>query len=177
MNQNNFIHQLYLKHQQCTRQFPDKTLAIEFIEGFFEFLFISNRQQRFSEYELIKELESYRSHLATLVYDVIGDGVKTQTITEQFFDEVENVYQLLQEDAEAVVQFDPAAESTEEVMVAYPGFFATVVYRFSNLLWRVLLFQKNRKVCFYSSSLRMTGVKYDVLSRPVLLFQPHLLQS
>ncbi|MFM2360740.1 MAG: hypothetical protein RLY16_2733 [Bacteroidota bacterium] len=137
MNQSNFIHQLYQKHQQCTRQFPDKTLAIEFIEGFFEFLFISNRQQRYSEYELIKELESYRSHLATLVYDVIGDGTKTQTITEQFFDEVENVYQLLQEDAEAVVQFDPAAESTEEVMVAYPGFFATVVYRFSNLLWRL----------------------------------------
>ena len=46
------------------------------------------------------------------------------------------MYEALLKDAEAILQFDPAAESIEEVLVAYPGFYATAVYRLSNILWR-----------------------------------------
>ena len=37
-------------------------------------------------------------------------------------------------DAAAILQFDPAAKSIEEVLMAYPGFYATAVYRFSHQL-------------------------------------------
>ena len=40
----------------------------------------------------------------------------------------------LLKDAAAILKFDPAAESIEEVLVAYPGFYATAVYRFSHQL-------------------------------------------
>jgi serine O-acetyltransferase len=33
------------------------------------------------------------------------------------------------------LKFDPAARSVEEVLVAYPGFYATAVYRLSHQLW------------------------------------------
>ncbi|MBC7868312.1 MAG: serine acetyltransferase, partial [Gloeobacteraceae cyanobacterium ES-bin-316] len=46
------------------------------------------------------------------------------------------VYNALLKDAEAILQFDPAAESIEEVLVAYPGFYATAIYRLSNILWK-----------------------------------------
>lgn len=131
----NFISRLYEQHQRSKKTFPDKALSAEFIDGFFEFLFIPERQKKHSEFELLKELESYKSHLSTLIYDVIGDGVATQEITNRFFDEVPEIYDALLKDAAAVVEFDPAAESIEEVLVAYPGFYATAVYRLSHQLW------------------------------------------
>lgn len=46
------------------------------------------------------------------------------------------MYDQLLLDATAILQSDPAAKSIEEVMAAYPGFFATVVYRLAHLLWQ-----------------------------------------
>jgi serine O-acetyltransferase len=132
-----FIKHLHLHHQQATTSFPDKELAREFIDGFFEFLFIPEKQKKLSEYEMSKEFESYKSHLSTLIYDVVADGEKTQEIANQFFDEVSNIYNALLMDAAAIMKFDPAAESIEEVLVAYPGFYATAVYRFSHELWKL----------------------------------------
>jgi hypothetical protein len=76
----NFIKQLHHHHQQSTTSFPDKEMAREFIDGFFGFLFIPETQKKLSEYEMAKEFESFKSHLSTLVYDVVGDGNRTQEI-------------------------------------------------------------------------------------------------
>jgi serine O-acetyltransferase len=130
-----FINTLYQQHQKSSKTFPDKVLAAKFIDGFFEFLFIPERQKKLSEYDLSKEFDSYKNHLSTLVYDVLGNGEKTQEVSNKFFDEVPGIYEALLKDAAAIMQFDPAAESMEEVLVAYPGFYATAVYRFSHLLW------------------------------------------
>ena len=129
-----FIQNLYNQHQQAATAFPEKEMAQEFIDGFFEFLFIPQKQKKMSQYELAKEFESYKSHLSTLVYDVMGDGEKTQAITDLFFEEVPVIYNALLNDAAAILKFDPAAKSIEEVLMAYPGFFATAVYRFSHQL-------------------------------------------
>jgi serine O-acetyltransferase len=134
MNNTEFIQNLYKQHQQATTAFPDKEMAQEFIDGFFEFLFIPQKQKKMSQYELSKEFESYKSHLAALVYDVIGDGEKTQSVADLFFEEVPAIYDALLDDAAAMLEFDPAAKSIEEVLMAYPGFFATAVYRFSHQL-------------------------------------------
>jgi serine O-acetyltransferase len=44
-------------------------------------------------------------------------------------------YKTLLEDAEAILKSDPAARSLSEVIVAYPGFYATVIYRLSHCIW------------------------------------------
>ena len=129
-----FIQDLYNQHQQATTSFPDKELAEEFIDGFFEFLFIPQKKKKMCAYELTKEFELYKSHLSALVYDVIGDGERTQQIADIFFEEVPLIYKRLLNDAAAILQFDPAAKSIEEVLMAYPGFYATAVYRFSHQL-------------------------------------------
>ena len=136
MSTSDFIKNLHLHHQQASTSFPDKELAREFIDGFFEFLFIPEKQKKLSEYEMSKEFESYKSHLSTLIYDVISDGEQTQSIANIFFEKVPETYEALLKDAAAIMKFDPAAESIEEVLVAYPGFYATAVYRFSHELWR-----------------------------------------
>jgi len=134
MSTTKFIKDLYNRHQSSTASFPDKVLAIEFVDNFFEFLFIPERQKKLSEQELTREFESYKSYLATLVYDVTGNGPKTQEITDVFFNQVPAIYDALLKDAEAILEFDPAATSIEEVLMAYPGFYATAVYRLSHQL-------------------------------------------
>lgn len=111
-------------------------MAKKFMEGFFEFLFIPEKQKNCSEFEMSKELESYKSHLSTLIYDVLADEERTQEVADKFFDELGGIYDALQKDALEVLKYDPAAESLEEVLVAYPGFYATAVYRFSHQLWK-----------------------------------------
>lgn len=134
-NETTFIQSLYAQHQQSTARFPDKVLATEFIDQFFSFLFIPEKQKKLSESELAKEFEAYKSYLSTLVYDVVGDGIASQAITNNFFEALPAIYAALLKDAAAVLEFDPAAKSIEEVLVAYPGFYATAVYRFSHQLF------------------------------------------
>ncbi|MEP7143241.1 MAG: serine O-acetyltransferase EpsC [Ferruginibacter sp.] len=136
MSSTNFIKSLHAHHLQSSNSFPDKEMAREFIDGFFEFLFIPGKQKKRSEFEMLKEFESYKSNLSALVYDVVADGERTQEITDHFFHEVSDIYDALQKDAAEILKFDPAAESLEEVLVAYPGFYATAVYRFSHQLWK-----------------------------------------
>ena len=134
MSTTKFIKELFTRHQLCTASFPDKVLAVEFVDNFFEFLFIPEGHKKLSERELEKEFESYKSYLSTLIFDVVGDGDKTQRTANAFFDEVPFIYSALLKDANAILEFDPAATSIEEVMVAYPGFYATAVYRLSHQL-------------------------------------------
>ena len=47
------------------------------------------------------------------------------------------MYTRIQEDAEAILQFDPAATCKEEVIASYPGFYAIAHYRIANLLHRL----------------------------------------
>ncbi|MGC9220318.1 MAG: serine O-acetyltransferase EpsC [Solirubrobacteraceae bacterium] len=58
-------------------------------------------------------------------------------------------------DAQAIYEGDPAAESIDEVILAYPGFLAIAIYRIAHELWgRVSLFP--RMLTEYAH--RMTGI-------------------
>ena len=135
MSIDSFIKNLHQHHQLSTVSFPDKEMARAFMDGFFEFLFIPQHQKKRCEFEMLKEYELYNSHLSTLIYDVVSDGIQTQQIANDFFNAVPDIYNALHVDAAEVLKFDPAAQSIEEVLVAYPGFYATAVYRFSHQLW------------------------------------------
>ena len=60
--------------------------------------------------------------------------IPTEVVVCQFFEKLPEVYELLLEDARTIERFDPAAASLEEVIVAYPGFYAIAVHRLAHLL-------------------------------------------
>lgn len=132
-----FIKQLYDRNKQYSSGFPDKESADDFIDQLFAFLFVprSGRNQPLNDLE--KEFDSLKSYLSTLVYDVVHDGEQSQKLTGQFFDALPNVYDALLKDAESIAKHDPAAASAEEVIVAYPGFYAIAVYRLSHELYKL----------------------------------------
>lgn len=131
-----FLQQLFENNNQSQTNLPDKQSAHEFVDSLFEFLFIPTTGVNRKQTDIEKGWFSYKSHLATLVYDVVNDGAKSQEIAEAFFDELPSVYNLLQTDAKAFIDNDPAALNIEEVYQAYPGFYAIAIYRISNILWR-----------------------------------------
>jgi len=65
----------------------------------------------------------------------------------------------LQLDAEAFLESDPAANSIEEIYLAYPGFFAIAVYRFSHELYKINFPLVPRLMTEYAH--RLTGTEIN----------------
>ena len=60
-----------------------------------------------------------------------------ETEATAFMEKLPQIWQCLQEDVDAALAGDPAARSREEVVLAYPGFRATAVYRMAHALWEL----------------------------------------
>jgi len=136
MTSNNFIEKLYTQKQKAFLAFPDKELSEKFINDLFAFLFLPG-SQRLQQQDLEKEFESLKSHLSSLIYEMVKDAAKIQSVTDEFFKQLPATYEALLLDAAAIKTYDPAADSLEEVIMAYPGFYAITVYRLSNILWKL----------------------------------------
>jgi len=112
---------------------PDRAQAEKFIERLVGLLF----GQGCAKNETIIEdcLENARDELASLLRVCCAtDEVQANRLADAFFSRLLPVYHLLLEDAAFLEASDPAANSREEVIITYPGFYATAVYRFAHEL-------------------------------------------
>lgn len=123
-----------LEHQPLTQnvQIPPKAETQRLADALFLFLFpmLSEEPKPARvQYALL------RHDLMKLLYPLIKEGGESATvIANGFFDQLPEVYDRLIEDAQAFFDFDPAATCTEEVIAAYPGFYAIANYRIAHLL-------------------------------------------
>ncbi len=131
-----FIEELFERGHHNEPFFPDKTLSAEFIDHLFHFLFIPFKGKYDSIVELEAEYGKLKNTFASLLFDLIPDEQIVTDHARTFFFTIPGIYRLLLKDAAAIVRFDPAAVSIEEVLVAYPGFYATAVYRLAHQLYR-----------------------------------------
>ncbi|MFT3902269.1 MAG: serine O-acetyltransferase [Niabella sp.] len=130
-----FIKKLLQREEpSCFTGMPDKRLVAGFLDELFEFLFLSPDIRRKNEVQLENAFFALKNKFATLVYDVLGTEVAANQVCTAFFESLPGIYDQLLDDAKSIVRFDPAARCLDEVLVAYPGFYATAVYRFSHLL-------------------------------------------
>lgn len=133
MSQQQFINNLLNRNRQAVAGFDSKLLTTEFAEKVFRFLFGTSKRIRTAT-EVENEYRLLKSHLQSLLHDIIHNVKLVEETTAAFFETLPAIYDTLLEDAEATVAFDPAAESVEEVIIAYPGFYATVIYRIAHQL-------------------------------------------
>lgn len=65
------------------------------------------------------------------------DEVETraQEITVEFMKEIPKIREYLETDVQALFDGDPAANSTDEIIIAYPGLYAISTYRFAHELY------------------------------------------
>ncbi len=60
---------------------------------------------------------------------------EAERIATRFVSELPRIHKILITDAEAAFEGDPAAQSKEEIIFSYPGFYAIFVYRVAHLLY------------------------------------------
>jgi serine O-acetyltransferase len=85
--------------------------------------------------DLPKALTKMRLVLEKLCCPVISDELRLRQILLDIEQALPDFHLTLRSDAEAIYEGDPAATSVEEVLIAYPGFFAIAVYRLANWLF------------------------------------------
>jgi len=56
-------------------------------------------------------------------------------VVEEFFEELPKIRIILAKDLEAAVRGDPAAKSSDEIILSYPGFQAIAVHRMAHFFW------------------------------------------
>jgi serine O-acetyltransferase len=84
-----------------------------------------------TEEEVRARLTLLRMDLARVLCTVVASE-RSGALAGQFSQLLPGIYELLRADAEAIVEGDPAAESLEEVIAAYPGFVAIAVHRLAH---------------------------------------------
>jgi len=69
------------------------------------------------------------------IADAPGIGDRVDIVAGEFAACLPSMYDALLDDARETYDFDPAARSIDEVILAYPGFFALACYRCARHLW------------------------------------------
>lgn len=127
-----FFRQLDAEQARAADRVPSKADAKRLIDGLFQFLFpllADDPKPARVQYTLL------RYELTKLLHPLLHEeNKKTGDATDAFFEQLPGVYDLLQDDAQAILQFDPAATCLDEVIATYPGFYAIVVHRIAHLL-------------------------------------------
>lgn len=81
------------------------------------------------------EYDSVASTLQNLLREMLPDEDRAIAITDDLMAALPRIRTRLYADAEAIHRMDPAAQSIDEVFLAYPGFLATICHRVSQPLW------------------------------------------
>lgn len=133
-----FIHKLYLTHQECPTCPAPSEVSQFFVEllgalfsDFTQLASLSEKQFEELMERLQRELERILRHNPTQ-----GQG-NPATLAKSFFDLLPEIFEALQKDITAMFEGDPAAKSRNEVIRTYPGFYAIAAYRIAHELHRL----------------------------------------
>lgn len=80
----------------------------------------------------------------------------TKLLVKGFLSDLPDIADYSHDDAAALLEGDPAAQSVEEVILCYPGFFAVVAYRIAHALYKRDVPLLPRMICEYAH--QKTGI-------------------
>ncbi len=143
------IHQ---KYRGDLQPIPSRSSAQRWIRHLLTHLFPVHSDKVFGPLDIM-DLELQLRQLLRPIENVIID---VDELVDLFFKRIPDVFIELQEDAQNILAFDPAAHSIEEILGAYPGFYAVAVYRFSHELYRLKIPVLPRLLSEYAHS--VTGI-------------------
>ena len=131
-----FASQVIKKYEDHQCMLPLKDESRKFIDKFLKLAFPQYSEKSF---EKIEEIESaailLMYDLKKLVGSVIEVKREVDQTVDQFASALPEIIRKLDKDAEAIFNGDPAAKNQDEVILAYPGFFAITIYRLSHELY------------------------------------------
>jgi serine O-acetyltransferase len=136
----------------------DQQEAQDFIDGIYKTLFPQMRcNPPTTETEVLAYFESLAGKLkGILLCLTCNSSFSPHYVCEHFFDRLPEVYETMLSDADAHLKRDPAAQSIDEIILAYPGFRAICYYRIAHLLYELQVPYLPRIISRYAHQL--TGV-------------------
>jgi serine O-acetyltransferase len=124
-------HTNILPSSQKVQNFADDLIELLFPHycGEYEYFVAAEIQGKF---ELLK-----RDLRKILKLQQPSQSKRMDKVSEMFFDQIPEIYRKLRLDAVAIYEGDPASESIDEVIAAYPGFFAIYTYRIAHEFYQM----------------------------------------
>lgn len=127
---------IYIRNQERTKSPINKNQVENWVDELINWLFDIN--QEYNNYRFFQNKEKLiQLKLQDILATVTDDTNQIIVNTNYFFDKIEQIHYVLLNDLETIINFDPAAKSKEEVLIAYPGFFAITAYRVANVFWKL----------------------------------------
>ncbi len=118
---------------------PHKAEVYHFVDAILEMLFPHFSQTVFTTSEAIEaelyELRDKGEHLLSSIESILP--APSAVLADTFAEALPGIYSLLIKDAQAMSEGDPAASGIDEVILAYPGFYAIAVYRLAHQLYQL----------------------------------------
>jgi serine O-acetyltransferase len=133
MNKENFFKQIGQFKKSAAGKVPRVKTSEYLLRDIIALLFpIFSRKEEFSPE---KELEKIEKRTHEILQNISFSNEDAENISEKFINTFEKIYHILINDAQAIFEGDPAAETIEEVIVAYPGFYAILIHRIAHELY------------------------------------------
>jgi serine O-acetyltransferase len=127
---------VYIRNQDRPKSPISKIQVESWLDELINWLFDIN--QEYNNYKFFQNKEKLiRLKLEDILARVVGDTEEVTVNSNYFFENIEQLHYTLLNDLETILNFDPAAKSKEEVLIAYPGFFAITTYRIAHVFWKL----------------------------------------
>lgn len=113
----------------------DKKRIEKFTDNLFHFLFQLEDRKYLSKDALEIRIDQFKNELTALLFHSSKDATNTKLTVDAFFESLPSLYFALLEDAQSILDNDPAATCLQEIFISYPGFYAIAIYRFAHQLY------------------------------------------
>ncbi len=153
-----FIDRLFQRQSQIAPCVPVPRIA-QWFDGMLGLLFPETSELRFADRAAF---EDHVNALRNELRDLISCHMRSSTAEEHaevsraFFEALECIKPMLDDDAQAMFEGDPAANSITEVVRSYPGFYAVAAHRLAHELLRLGVLQLPRSLSEHAH--RLTGI-------------------
>jgi serine O-acetyltransferase len=132
-----FYQQLFDKHTHV-EAVPSNTEITAWALQVIRLLFPEQSKQ---EFKAVDELKAEFKKLENELCVIMGatkacEGCNNEQLSKLVFDQLPELYRLLNTDIQEIFEGDPAARTEFEVIRTYPGFFAISFYRLANCLYK-----------------------------------------
>lgn len=125
---------------------PDKGIIEIIIHDLLHLMFpgfqlkegLSKKQTAYTAAETMQELQSELSIQIYRSFQTNGNSItaiRANRLVDRFLNKLPAIHLILKEDLQAAYDGDPAAKSLTEILLCYPGFTATAIYRLAHELY------------------------------------------
>lgn len=145
------------QYDNFRKDVPSMIKAHAFADNLINFLFPFKIDRKCT----LPQIELNLAQLQLNFQDLIGPLEKAlkksvHELTVAFFSKIPGIYKDLMSDARHFLDFDPAANSVESVILYYPGFYAIAIYRLSHEIYKLNIPFVSRMISEYAHS--KTGI-------------------